>query len=453
MTAIVLYVDEGPATGEEFRFEESDDVIVGSDRPGCEAHLRLPGDDRSVSRHHCVLEFRPPNCQIRDLGSKNGTQVRPSGEQEWQPIETADLSDGDAIRVGQTVLSIELITESDDAVSEPVRCIRCMNPIAPILASGSFSYGAVDFMCETCRAGIVAAAEPVDADEPSVRCAGAGCGKDLTTMADRDGRAGEVDGLAFYLCEECAELRRELMRSSIGGWMLLSQLGRGGMGVVYLVWHPETGRVAALKHLLKPLGLPPAKHLRFQREIALLQSLRHPQVTRLFEAGEDDGVPFFVSEFVPDGDLSQFVSTDGEPTLTPLAATRLIADTLEGLAYIHDAGIVHRDMKPANVLVARDNGSLIPKVADFGLSRSYERHGGTITQRGEVGGTMAYLAPEQVTNFKRSRPPVDVYSTGVCLSPALAVVVDAAVQRDPDRRIQTATEFRERLLGTLAVRS
>ena len=237
-----------------------------------------------------------------------------------------------------------------------------------------------------------------------------------------------------------------------------------------------------------------------------MQSLRHPQVTRLFEAGEDDGVPFFVSEFVPDGDLSQFVSTDGEPTLTPLAATRLIADTLEGLAYIHDAGIVHRDMKPENVLVARDNGSLIPKVADFGLSRSYERHGGTITQRGEVGGTMAYLAPEQVTNFKRSRPPVDVYSTGVCLyyllagrypislpapwqagkaagilaamamrkppieivlederlpirkrrddlSPALAVVVDAAVQRDPDRRIQTATEFRERLLGTLAVRS
>jgi serine/threonine-protein kinase len=502
VTAIRLRIAEGPGAGTEWRYSESDDVIIGSDRPGCEAHLRLPAADRYVSRHHCVLEMRPPNCRLRDLGSKNGTQVRRSGRSAWQQADIVDLNPGDSVRVGQTILLVDVLSEGSEAEAQSVLCIRCAGPIDPTLGEDSFSYGAADFMCGTCRAEVASVRRP----EPAVTCSAEGCTVDLSSTADADGRALELESVAVYLCPDCAELQRELIRTSIGGWTLLSQLGQGGMGVVYRAWHSTTGRVAALKHLLQPLGLPPAKRLRFQREIALLQTLRHTQVTRLFEAGEDDGVPYFVAEFVPYGEVSQFVSSDGEPTLAPEAVIRLIADSLEGLEYVHRAGVIHRDIKPANILLRRDDGRYVPKLADFGLSRSYERHGGTITVRGEVGGTMAFLAPEQVLHFKQSRPPVDVYSMGVCLyylltgryplpfpapwqagmagglpaalvgrkppievvleddrlpvrqyrehlSRALSEVVDTAVQRDANQRFRTAADFRDRLLQTLPVGS
>ncbi|HEY5434878.1 MAG TPA: FHA domain-containing serine/threonine-protein kinase [Candidatus Limnocylindrales bacterium] len=501
MTRLVVRVEQGPRQGEELTFEESDNLIVGRDGPKCRAHLRLDPEDRYVSQNHFMLEIRPPNCRVRDLGSKNGTEVRRAGEQAWSRVdEEEELSSGDEVRVGETVLSIVL-----EMIGEPARqlqCIRCLAPLEDAVepASGSISYRDVDFLCGRCRAEVEAERSRIP--EPAFRCSGVGCGKDVTKQANADGRAGELADVAEYLCEECAEQQRHIARTYIGGYLLLAELGFGGMGIVYRVWHPDTGRVAALKQLLRPLQVPPAKRQRFRREVALLQQLTHPGVTRLFEAGEDDDVPFFISEFVPDGHVGQFVSDDGEPLLSPEASARLMADALVGIAVVHEQGIVHRDLKPENVLLRRADGSLVPKVADFGLARSYEVHGGTITGTGEFGGTLAYLPPEQIVDFKGSKPSVDVYSAGVCLyylltglypldfptpwqmqhrtslvgggalpnNPIdmaltdkrkpiqerrpdlpgrLAAVVDHAVARDTERRIQTAEQLRADLLAAV----
>jgi hypothetical protein len=497
MTRLVVRVAHGPRQGEEFTFDESDNLIVGRDGPNCRAHLRLDPKDRYVSQNHFILEIRPPICLARDLGSKNGTEVRHAGEQAWHRMDEEELESGDEVRVGGTVLSV--LHEMISGPAQQLRCIRCLAPIEEAVdpAAGSISYRDVDFMCDRCRAEV--AAEQSRIPEPAFRCSGDGCGKDVTERANSDRRAGELAGVAEYLCEDCAEQQRHIARTYIGGYLLLAELGFGGMGIVYRVRHRDTGRVAALKLLLKPLQVTSDVRRRFRREVALLQQLTHPGVTRLFEAGEDDDAPYFVSEFVPDGHLGQFVSDDGVPLLKPAAAVRLYADALIGLEYVHHSGIVHRDLKPENILLQRSNGSIFPKLTDFGLSRSFRVQGGTITQAGEYAGTLAFLPPEQIEHFKASRAPVDVYASGVCLyymltglyplplptpwqikaqsgglrlakdptamvleddripilyrrsdlPQGLSEVIDRAIEVDPDLRIQSAAALRSELLAVI----
>ena len=146
-----------------------------------------------------------------------------------------------------------------------------------------------------------------------------------------------------------------------------------------------------------------------------MEDLRHPGLVRLIEARRQDENAFFVSEYVPDGNFEQFVSKEGQPLLAPVEAARLIADALDGLGFLHTRGYVHRDIKPRNILIRKTNGGMMPKLADFGLARSYERHGGTITKSGECAGTFMYMPPEQLLSFKESRPTVDVYAMGITL--------------------------------------
>jgi serine/threonine-protein kinase len=274
------------------------------------------------------------------------------------------------------------------------------------------------------------------------------------------------------------------------------------MGIVYKVWHIPTGRVAALKQMRPISNADPTLVRRFYREVLINEQLIHPGLVRLFEAGLEGEHPYFVSEFVPDGNLNQFLSADDRPLLQPVDSAWLIAAALEGLEHVHQKGIVHRDIKPENILLrARGNGAagaksvrnLQPKLADFGLARSYERHGGTITRKDEYAGTIFYMPAEQIIAFKQCKPPVDVYAMGVTLyylltgrfplgfpppsqlkrgarlakdpirmiledqpqpvrrrrpdlPAALCAVVDRAVARDAGQRYQTAREFRADLL-------
>lgn len=410
MSALVLRVERGVQSGAEYVFEESDDVIIGRDVPESQAHLRLDPGDRTVSRLHCMLEVRPPNgVLLRDLGSKHGTQLRRHGSDTWNAVRgTRQVHDGDRIRVGATVLVLAL---TPTPAPEPaVLCIRCQEPIVTPTRGATFVMQASDYLCPRCRAEESAAVAGVVS---GVECDG--CCADVTSLASSDGRADELRDVVTYLCPACAERGRELMRQQVGPFLLLSQVGAGAMGVVYQVWDTRSGRVLALKQVLRPLHLPPATLARFLREIALLQQLRHPGITRFVEAGQDDHVPYFVSEFVPDGNLAPFVSPQGRPVLPIPAAVRLVSLALAGVAHAHAAGIVHRDLKPENILLSRGETAIVPKVADFGLSRSYQRHGGTVTVPGEFAGTLHYLPPEQVQNFARCGPPADVYAMGSCL--------------------------------------
>lgn len=195
---------------------------------------------------------------------------------------------------------------------------------------------------------------------------------------------------------------------AVGRYRIERELGRGGMAVVYLAQDAELDRAVAIKLLAEHLSGDDDFVRRFVREARLASRLSHPNVVRVYDAGDEDGRPFIVMEYVAGASLAE----SGQ-----LPAERVVAlgvQACAGLQHAHDAGLVHRDIKPANLLV-RDDGVL--KIADFGIARATEstRH----TQVGTVLGTAAYLAPEQVAGADAT-PASDVYALGAVLYELLA---------------------------------
>jgi eukaryotic-like serine/threonine-protein kinase len=181
------------------------------------------------------------------------------------------------------------------------------------------------------------------------------------------------------------------------------ELGHGGMATVYLAHDEELGRPVAVKVLADHLADDEAFRARFLREARLAGQLSHPNLVRVYDAGEADGRPFIVMEYVPGRSLAD---------VGRLPVNRVVdlgVQACAGLQHAHDAGLVHRDVKPANLLV-RDDGVL--KIADFGIARGPEstRH----TQVGTLLGTAAYLAPEQIAGADATAAS-DVYSLGAVL--------------------------------------
>jgi eukaryotic-like serine/threonine-protein kinase len=189
-------------------------------------------------------------------------------------------------------------------------------------------------------------------------------------------------------------------------------LGGGGMAVVYLARDGELGRPVALKVLADNLADDAELRQRFVREARLAARLSHPNVVRVYDAGEQDGRPYIVMECVEGESLAELLLREGR--LNPDRVAELGAQACAGLEHAHRAGLVHRDVKPANLLLT-DDGTL--KVADFGIAHAV---GGTlVTEVGTVLGTAAYLSPEQALG-EGVTPASDLYSLGTCLYELLA---------------------------------
>jgi predicted Ser/Thr protein kinase/tetratricopeptide (TPR) repeat protein len=192
------------------------------------------------------------------------------------------------------------------------------------------------------------------------------------------------------------------------GYEVIRELGRGGMGVVYLARQHGLNRTVALKTLL---GGAPGSNLviRFLAEAEAVASVRHTNVVEVYQFGERDGRPYLAMEFCPNGSLADKLA---QGPLAPAAAAAALAAVAEGVAAAHAAGIVHRDLKPQNVLVAAD-GQL--KVTDFGLAKRLARES-DLTNTNAVMGTPAYMAPEQAQGGARFvGPAADVWALGVML--------------------------------------
>lgn len=291
-------------------------------------------------------------------------------------------------------------------------CIRCGERLDRLPELGPVIHH-LDFMCLRCRQAFTEEIRLAE-ERSRERYACFECGQDVTSMAKSDGRAAELQNAALYLCATCGN-RVKLNRRILGYWVI-KKLGEGGVGEVFKVWHPETGRLGAAKRLrplIQRIDEEGRIKRRFHREIAINGDLRHPNVARLYEAGEDEHSPVFVSEFVAGGDLLQFVDNNGRPLLSPPEVVQLIAVSLEGLEYCHRKGYVHRDLKPENILLDRRKESKTPKITDFGFARSYEKYGGSTTRTGEFAGTWMYMPPEQIKHFKNVKPTADIYAMGV----------------------------------------
>ncbi len=197
-----------------------------------------------------------------------------------------------------------------------------------------------------------------------------------------------------------------------GGYQYGEVLGQGGMGVVYKAVRRSTGQTVAVK-MLRPERCFPGLLRRFAREAQLLGRLNHPNVVRLDDFVPDRGDPYIVMEFIDGCTLADRLG-DGK-TLPPDAAARLVADAARGVQAAHAAGVIHRDLKPGNLLLTRDERV---KVTDFGLGKFTDPGDGeTLTGAGQlVGGTPGYMAPEQVDDTAAGCDArTDVWGLGACL--------------------------------------
>jgi eukaryotic-like serine/threonine-protein kinase len=280
-----------------------------------------------------------------------------------------------------------------------------------------------------------------------------------STQADRDraqgqfeawvaarGKQGELDAEA-WIAEEPETVRAEFLaivedylalaegRSSdsgigisslpgagtcLGDFRLVRELGRGGMGAVWEAEQISLGRRVALKLLHPLIGLSPTALARFQREAEVTARVRHANLVQVFSAGEVEGVPFIAQELIPDGHtLERQIRDENPDEALPSghfrSLARRFAELAEALQHLHDQGILHRDVKPANVLVEGER----LRLADFGLAQMRDEP--ALSRSGELLGTPAYMSPEQLAGNRQLGPPSDQFSLGATLYEVLTL--------------------------------
>jgi serine/threonine protein kinase len=214
----------------------------------------------------------------------------------------------------------------------------------------------------------------------------------------------------------------EWIGATIGDrYEVVELLGKGGMGVVYLARQKMMDRYVAIKMLQAQLTQDEISVKRFQQEAKAASCLNHPHLVMLHDYGiTETGQPYLVMEYLQGRSLLQVIKREG--ILTPQKAAKIFSEVADGLAHAHHQGIVHRDMKPSNILLVEQEGDPdFVKVVDFGLAKMMPWSGKEsqhLTKTGEVFGSPIYMSPEQCMG-KELRPTSDIYSLGIALYESL----------------------------------
>ncbi|MFL5893515.1 MAG: protein kinase domain-containing protein, partial [Thermoleophilaceae bacterium] len=198
--------------------------------------------------------------------------------------------------------------------------------------------------------------------------------------------------------------------TDIGGrYRLDRRLGAGGMSTVFLAVDTVLEREVAVKLLAEHLADDEVFVMRFRHEALAAARLQHPNIVQVFDSGQDETSHrhYIVMEYVDGPSCSDLLREHGQ--LGVEDTVRIVVEACHGLDYAHRAGVVHRDVKPGNLLISNETGAV--KLADFGIAKAAEQT--RVTQVGSVLGTAAYLSPEQAQG-KEAGPPSDIYSLGVC---------------------------------------
>ncbi len=355
---VTLHVVAGPQTGRDFTFDQHDTFMIGRSE---DSQFCLP-QDRYFSRHHCILEIAPPQAFLRDLGSTNGTYVN------GRRVETAHLKSGDRIQGGETILEVEVSTGLDDfddtnkiaSETHPsIVTITCLNCSIPATLEAANSDSKLSFICEQCREKLKKDPQPIP------------------------------------------------------NYQMIRVIGQGGMGSVMLGRADSDGRAVAIKTLLPEVAVSEQSLRRFMREIEVAAALRHPNIVTYIEHGTHNGLVYLVTEFVTGMDAARLAKDRGGK-LGYREMASVIGQTLAALDFAHSQGFVHRDIKEQNILVTGNYPNNTAKLTDFGLSKSFRQTGMSgVTMVGDVAGTVAYMPPEQVRDFKDVEPPSDIYAIGM----------------------------------------
>jgi serine/threonine-protein kinase len=398
-------------------------------------------EDMALSRDHFMIEINPPLCELRDLGSTNGTFVNN------QRVERVRLTSGDMIAAGQSAFKVRVDQESK---------------------SSTEGMGSPE-------------GRPEYPAENHIRCAGCSvpAPQNITVAGPVNGDATEVVEWWCPLCRsEAAGLPQPVPHYTI-----LREVGRGAMGIVYQARHNQTGQVVALKLIMPETATTRTAIDRFYREMSVISQLRHPNIVEWYEQGMTRGQFWFAMEYVAGTNLEALAKEQGGHYPVDQAC-RLVCQILKGLEQAHRMGFVHRDVKPENILITENADGLIAKISDFGLAKSFRGVGlSGLTFSGEMRGTIPFMPPEQMLDFKTVTPLADLYATAATLyylltcqyiydesagggdlirmlleekpipirrrradiSPALADVIGQCLSRDPKERLKDAGIMRRAL--------
>ena len=227
-------------------------------------------------------------------------------------------------------------------------------------------------------------------------------------------------GAAAAVAPDLPPPPQQQSESPLPGYVVLEELGRGGMAVVFKARQISLDRIVALKIMAERLAADPDFVKRFEREAKALAALNHPNITSVYDRGQAGKKIFFVMEFV-EGRALRDVLEDVGGRIPPERALQLMIQVAEALAYVHDRGTIHRDIKPENVLVTAED---VVKVTDFGLAAMVnEGVNHNLTGANMMMGTLNYMPPEQRADAKSVDHRADIYSYGVMLYEVLTGTV------------------------------
>jgi serine/threonine protein kinase len=235
------------------------------------------------------------------------------------------------------------------------------------------------------------------------------------TLRDRVGGRGNVADTQFFSATPSPDELSDKSPQSFGAYDLGDKIGEGGMASVYSARHRKTSQQVAIK-LIRSAGPPSDKMLQlFAREASVLLRLTHPRIVRSIEFGVQDQQPFLVMEWIPAIDLVKLI--DAMPLAQKIRmACWVMSRVLQALDYAHSQGIVHRDVKPGNILAYREAHRLQVKLGDFGLAKCYEDAGfSAMTDEHSIRGTLAFMSPEQMHDARSVGPASDIFAAGACL--------------------------------------
>jgi serine/threonine protein kinase len=254
------------------------------------------------------------------------------------------------------------------------------------------------------------------------RCPVCGGGVDLVSLRDTHATAAGDSAPDVTITGD----KPSTTLPTIAGYEILGHIGHGGMGVVYRARQLDSGRLVALKMVSSGAHASPSEKARFRTETESARRIRHPHVVEVYEVGEQNGLPFVAFEFMDRGSLAEAL---GGSQMPPRYAAELVELLARGVQAAHEQGVLHRDIKPGNVMLltppADDSLPVVvqllgvPKITDFGLAKRMDAEG-ALTRTGAVMGTPSYMAPEQAEGrIKHSGPAVDVHALGAILYEAL----------------------------------
>lgn len=399
MTASVkLSVTAGPGAGRDWVFDERTTCIAGRAQD-CQARIVEEKLPMRISRHHCLFDVNPPDLRVRDFGSLNGTHVNGEEIGRRRPDQTPeegsrlefrerDLVDGDEVRIGDAILRVSVSVPRDPTTAVrptgPPRCSHCGSDV-----SAEVGLRRGDFLCAACR-------------------------RDPGAIVDDvlNGAPGSDRGLR-----------------AIQGYALVRELGRGTQSVVYLARQERTGEMCALKVLLAEVAVEQSARNGFLREIESTRALRHENVVAFRDSGSSGATFFLASEYCDGGSVERLMAERGG-TLGPEEAVDIVSQVLDGLDYAHGAeipgrpedgipvshGLVHRDIKPRNILLSTTASGRVAKLADFGLAKAFDRAGlSGHTRAGAQAGTFVFMARQQLVDYKYAKPEVDVWAVAATL--------------------------------------